>query len=181
MKPVICLDMDAVIADLFTEWFARYNRDYGDDLTVERAYTWDAPSYVKEECGDKILDYLHEPGLFLSLKPFPDAIEVLGRLNLDYELFLVTAPPSLSSLAEKVQWVAAYLPFIGQERLIFSHRKDMIRGDLLFDDAPDNLLGFQNTGRVAVAMDYPYNRHIDCHRVQSWLEFESRLPEWLSR
>jgi 5'(3')-deoxyribonucleotidase len=53
----------------------------------------------------------------------------------------------------------------------------MICGDLLFDDAPHNLTAFSKTGRLAVAMDYPYNQDVNVPRVQSWLEFESFLKK----
>ncbi|GAB6932238.1 5' nucleotidase, NT5C type [Calditerricola satsumensis] len=178
---VLLIDMDSVIVDLMAEWYARYNRDYGDNLTVARATSWDATTYVKPECGAKIYDYLREPGLFAGLKPLPHAIEVLERLSRRYEIFIVTASPSAIAYAEKEAWVQRHLPFLGRERLIFAHRKEMIRGDLLFDDAPHNLRRFQATGRIAVAMDYPYNRDVACPRVSSWLEFEERLPELLAQ
>jgi 5'(3')-deoxyribonucleotidase len=56
--------------------------------------------------------------------------------------------------------------------LIFAHQKYRVVGDLLFDDAPHNLLAFQRTGRIAVAMDYAYNRNVDAPRVANWREFE---------
>ncbi|WP_334314219.1 5' nucleotidase, NT5C type [Aneurinibacillus sp. Ricciae_BoGa-3] len=41
--------------------------------------------------------------------------------------------------------------------------------------APHNLKRFAQTGRLAVAMDYPYNRDVSCKRVSSWREFEDSL------
>lgn len=171
----LLIDMDSVIVDLMSEWHRRYNEDYGDDLSVERLQCWHSEKYVKPECGLKIYDYLDQPGLFLNLKPLPYAVEVLERLNQTYDILIVTSSGT-HAYTEKEQWVAKHLPFIGRHNLIFAHRKDMIRGDLLFDDAPHNLRAFQATGRVAVAMDYGYNQDVDVPRVQSWPEFEN----WLS-
>jgi 5'(3')-deoxyribonucleotidase len=64
-----------------------------------------------------------------------------------------------------------------KKNIIFSHRKEKIQGDLLFDDAPHNLEAFKKTGRIAIAMDYPYNALLDVPRVNSWLEFEEALNE----
>ncbi|MCA1054244.1 5'(3')-deoxyribonucleotidase [Rossellomorea aquimaris] len=175
MKTLL-IDMDSVICDLMTDWHNRYNQEFDDDLSVDKLLCWDSKKYVKEECGDKIYDYLHEPGLFLHLKPLPDAIEVLERLSAHYELLIVTSSVS-TAFMEKEQWVQNHLPFIGKENMIFSHRKDKICGDLLFDDAPHNLCSFKKTGRRAVAMDYPYNRSVDVPRVKGWLEFEQALME----
>jgi 5'-nucleotidase len=173
MKTLL-IDMDSVICDLMTEWHKRYNKDFGDNLTVQRLKSWDSSKYVKEECGENIYHYLHEPGLFLGLKALPHAIEVLERLSKKYELLIVTSSVS-TAFVEKEQWVEKHLPFIGKENIIFSHRKEKIQGDLLFDDAPHNLESFKKTGRLAVAMDYPYNCTVDVPRVKNWLEFEEAL------
>lgn len=36
---------------------------------------------------------------------------------------------------EKEQWVEKHLPFIGKYNIVFTHQKDKIYGDLLFDDS----------------------------------------------
>lgn len=173
MKTLL-IDMDSVICDLMTEWHTRYNHDYDDNLTVERLKCWNSEKYVKPECGMKIYDYLKVPGLFLQLNPLPNAIEVIERLHKQYDVLIVTSSVS-NAFSEKEAWVEKHLPFIGKHNLIFSHRKDMIVGDLLFDDAPHNLMEFSSTGRLAVAMDYPYNQEINVPRVKNWLEFEAFL------
>ncbi|TLS35867.1 5' nucleotidase, NT5C type [Pseudalkalibacillus caeni] len=173
MKTLL-IDMDSVICDLMTEWHRRYNKDFDDDLSVERLSCWDSEKYVKPECGSKIYDYLDEPGLFLTLEPYPHAIEVLERLHKKYDILIVTSSRTYA-YTEKEKWVEKHLPFIGKQNLIFSHRKEMIQGDLLFDDAPHNLRAFKKTGRTAVAMDYPYNRDIQVPRVNNWLQFEELL------
>jgi 5'-nucleotidase len=170
----LLIDMDSVICDLMTEWHRRYNQEYNDTLSVEHLKCWQSEKYVKPECGLKIYNYLNEPGLFLHLDPIDGSIKVLERLHKRYDILIVTSSMTYA-YTEKEQWVEKHLPFIGKRNLIFAHRKDMIRGDLLFDDAPHNLEAFRKTGRLAVAMDYPYNRMIDVPRVQTWLEFEKRL------
>lgn len=180
MQKTLCIDMDSVIVDLMGEWYKLYNRDYGDDLTLERVTSWDARSYVKPDCGEKIYEYLNQPGMFVNLKPLPHAIKVLSRLAKKFDILIVTSTPSSNAYCEKEDWVVRNLPFIGRQNLIFAHRKNMICGDLLFDDAPHNLQAFLKTGRVAVAMDYPYNRQVLCHRVSGWLEFERKVDEFLA-
>ncbi|MGG0511431.1 5'(3')-deoxyribonucleotidase [Priestia megaterium] len=175
---ILLIDMDSVICDLMTEWHNRYNRDYSDNLVVDKLRCWNSEKYVKTECGIKIYDYLSQPGLFLGLNPLPNAIEVLKRLHKDHDILIVTSSVSTAFL-EKEMWIERNIPFIGKKNLIFSHRKNMIIGDLLFDDAPHNLLEFSSTGRVAVAMDYPYNREIDVPRVTNWLEFEEFIEKHL--
>ncbi|TCP55376.1 5'(3')-deoxyribonucleotidase [Tumebacillus sp. BK434] len=175
-RKTLLIDMDSVIVDLMSEWFRRYNEQHGDDLTVERVGCWQTEKYVKPECGMKIYEYLDAPGLFRGLKPLPHALEVLERLAKLYDILIVTSSRTFA-YTEKEQWVEEHLPFIGKGNLIFSHKKNMICGDLLFDDAPHNLEAFQATGRTSIAMDYPYNRSVDVPRVSGWLEFESFLAD----
>lgn len=174
-KTILCLDMDSVIVNLMDEWYRRYNIDYNDNLTINKVTSWNALEYVKEECGGKIYDYLQDKGLFLNLKPLPNAIEVISRLVRNYEILIVTVSPSLSAYAEKEEWIKINLPFIPRENIIFTHRKELIDGDLLFDDAPHNLCAFQKKGKISIAMNYPYNQEVNCARVSSWLEFEEKV------
>ncbi|MGM7703170.1 5' nucleotidase, NT5C type [Pseudalkalibacillus sp. Hm43] len=176
MKTLL-IDMDSVIVDLMTEWHRRYNEDYDDNLSVEDLKCWQSEKYVKEACGKKIYEYLDQPGLFLNLEPFPNAIAVLERLSRTYEILIVTSSRTYA-YTEKEKWVEKHLPFIGARNLVFTHRKEMVVGDLLFDDAPHNLIAFSETGRKAVAMDYPYNRNVDVDRVGSWIEFETLIEKF---
>lgn len=176
MKTLL-VDMDSVICDLMTKWHKRYNEDYHDDLSVDKLKCWQTEKYVKPECGTKIYDYLDEPGLFLHLEPIKDSLEVLERLHQTFQIFICTSSQTYA-YTEKEKWVEKYLPFLGREQMIFAHKKYMIRGDLLFDDAPHHLEAFRETKRTAVAMDYPYNRSVNVPRVKNWLEFEEFVMEW---
>ncbi|MCF6410831.1 5' nucleotidase, NT5C type [Pseudalkalibacillus salsuginis] len=173
----LLIDMDSVICDLMSEWHRRYNKDYGDNLSAEDLECWQSENYVKQECGTKIYDYLDEPGLFIRLKPLPHAIDVLERLSEKHDILIVTSSRTYA-YTEKEKWIEKNLPFIGAKNLIFTHRKDMVCGDVLFDDAPHNLIAFEESGRKAVAMDYRYNRNVDVDRVQDWLEFEQWVKNY---
>lgn len=180
MKKVLCIDMDSVIVDLMTEWYKRYNHDYNDNLSIERVSDWDATKYVKKECGERIYEYLKQSGIFYDLKPLPFAIEVMERLSNRFELLIVTSPPSKYAYKEKEDWIIKHMPFIKREAIIFTHRKELIDGDLLFDDSPIHLASFMKKGKKVVAMDYLYNRIINCPRVSNWLEFEEKVDLLLS-
>ncbi|GAA3324335.1 hypothetical protein GCM10020331_051790 [Ectobacillus funiculus] len=42
MKKTLLIDMDSVICDLMSVWHERYNRDYQDNLTVDRLECWNS-------------------------------------------------------------------------------------------------------------------------------------------
>ncbi|MGO4888212.1 5' nucleotidase, NT5C type [Anaerobacillus sp. MEB173] len=166
----LLIDMDSVMADLMTPWYARYNKDYNDKLHYLDLTSWDTHKFVKKECGEKIYQYLHEPGFYRYLQPLPHSQAVMEKLNKEHEIFIVTTSPA-EAVSDKQEWMKEHFPFIQIEHMIFTHRKDLIIGDLLFDDAPHNLEAFMATGRKAIAMNYPYNQSVNCDRVNNWLEF----------
>lgn len=120
------------------------------------------------------------PGFFLDVKPLPGALQALTRLHaVGHDILIVTASPPIA-LVDKERWLAEHLPWFSHENLIACHRKELIPGDVMFDDGPHNLEKWKaaHPGGVAICMDRPYNRHVKgVIRVSSWAEFERCLPD----
>ncbi len=82
------------------------------------------------------------PNIFRYLNPLHDSIESVNKLlNSDnFEVyFLSTAPwnnPSAST--DKRLWLEDHFGDRINRRLVLTHRKDLIRGDNLIDDRPNN-------------------------------------------
>lgn len=171
-KPILLFDLDGICCDLMKKWLLHYNRDYGDNLTEQDIVAWEWHTFVKPECGKKIYHYLNRPGFFADLEPIPGCIESLARLQEVVELVVVTASPK-EAAGDKMRWVQRHLPFVPKGNIVVTYRKDLVRGDFMFDDAPKNL---RNHPAIRVMLDYPYNRDFhDCHRVHSWTEAESLI------
>lgn len=177
-RPVLLFDLDGICADLMTKWLSVYNRDWNDDLRPDEILSWDWDRYVKPECGTRIYHYLNRPGFFLDLKPLPGCQESLGRLADICELVVVTASPKEAS-GDKLRWVQRNLPMVPKGNVVITYRKDLVRGDFMFDDAPRNL---RNHPAERIMLDYPYNRDFhDCHRVHSWREAEELIVRLVSQ
>lgn len=176
-KPVLLFDLDGICCNLMKKWLATYNRDYHDHLTEAEIVTWDWDRYVKPECGKRIYHYLNRPGFFADLEPIDGCVESLHRLSHICELVVVTASPR-EACADKMAWVRKHLPMVPKGNVVITYRKDLVRGDFMFDDAPRNL---EHHPATRILMDYPYNRDFhDCCRVHSWREAEgliARLAE----
>lgn len=169
-KPILLFDLDGICCNLAKKWLAVYNRDYNDNLTEAEIIEWEWHKFVKPECGKRIYHYLSRPGFFLDLEPIPGCIESLERLQHVCELVVVTASPAAAA-GDKIRWVRQNLPMVPRENIVLTYRKDLVRGDFMFDDAVKNL---RNHPATRILMDYPYNREFhDCHRVHSWAEAEA--------
>lgn len=80
------------------------------------------------------------PGLFGLMEPIPGAIEALNRINAHYDCYILSTAPwkNPSAWADKVQWVTTHLGDLFEKRLIISHHKELLRGEYLVDDRPNN-------------------------------------------
>lgn len=176
-KPVLLFDLDGICCNLMKKWLDVYNRDYSDNLTEADIVEWEWHRFVKPQCGKKIYHYLNRPGFFADLEPLPGCIESLRRLDAICELVVVTASPK-EAAGDKMRWVQRHLPMVPRGNICVTYRKDLVRGDFMFDDAPKNLRSHPAT---RIMLDYPYNRDFhDCYRVHSWREAEmliTRLVE----
>ena len=107
MKKTIFIDMDGVIAN-----FAKAAKEGG----------W-------EHRPDKHVDYR-------NLEVMPGAKEALTRLNHDFDIFIASTPPwdRPDMWGAKREWIAEHFPWL-KRKLILTHRKDLLIGDILIDDS----------------------------------------------
>lgn len=84
-------------------------------------------------------DAKHIQGFFEKLQPIPGAIEAYNRLTQHFDVYILSTAPwsNPHSLYEKILWVKQYLP-TAYKNVIFSHHKDLNRGDYLIDDSQKN-------------------------------------------
>jgi 5'-nucleotidase len=171
-RPVLLFDLDGICCDLAKKWLAVYNQDYDDHLTEEQIGEWEWHKFVKPECGKRIYHYLNRPGFFADLEPIEGCVDSLARLGEICDLVVVTASPK-EAAGDKMRWVQRHLPMVPKGNIVVTYRKELVRGDFMFDDAPKNL---RNHPATRIMMDYSYNRDFhDCHRVHSWLEAEELI------
>ena len=82
------------------------------------------------------------PGLFRSLKPIESAISSVEKLlhSDKYEVYFLSTAPwnNPSAWTDKRLWLAEQFGDIINRRLILTHRKDLVKGDILIDDRPNN-------------------------------------------
>ena len=92
------------------------------------------------EKGQKDQGYGHSnrPDLLVNyrdLELIPGAEIAVTKLYQDFDVFIATTPPWTRPEVwqHKREWIEEKFPFL-KRRLIFTHRKDLLIGDILIDD-----------------------------------------------
>ena len=161
--------MDEVMADALGEHLLRYNRHFGEKITLkdlEGKWLWDVVSTDRHAVLDA---YLRSEDFFDVLAVMPDAQRVLQRLHMNYEVFIATAAMEVpTSFQAKYRWLARHFPFVPTSHIVYCGDKSILRADFLIDDLPRNLLRFTGTGILYSA---PHNMAAEGFiRVANWQE-----------
>lgn len=167
----IAIDMDGVIADVLSSFFALDERDHGRRKTLEEVH-----GVPELEAFARIHEYLNSAGFFRNLAVIQDSQDVLYRLNQHYDVFIVTAATQYpQSLSEKQAWLQEHFPFLTWQQMVFCGAKRIIRADLMIDDHLKNLDTFTGETYLFTA---PHNALVksDRHRrVNGWREIAGLL------
>ena len=83
--------------------------------------------------------YTHRPDKYVdyeNLEVMPGAHDALIKLNKDFDIFIASTPPwdRPDMWAAKRRWLAKHFPWL-KRKLILTHRKDLLIGDMLIDDS----------------------------------------------
>jgi 5'-nucleotidase len=76
------------------------------------------------------------PGIFSKMKPIEGAIDAFIRLSNSYDTYILSTSPwdNPTALQDKQNWVIKYLGDYAKKRLIFSHHKNLNKGNYIIDD-----------------------------------------------
>lgn len=92
---------------------------------------------VLVELGDgNFKDNKNKIGFFENNKPIKDAINAFKELSAKYDCYIVTTPvwSNPNCWMEKRLWVETHLGLEAKKRLILTHHKNLIKGDIIIDD-----------------------------------------------
>ena len=118
MKKIVYVDMDNVLVD-FQSGINQLN-----DETLKKYHGR--------------LDEV--PGIFGLMQPMEKAIESYTELSKHYDVYILSTSPweNETALIDKLRWVKKHLGIVAHKRLIFSHHKNLNKGDYLIDDRTKN-------------------------------------------
>ena len=96
---------------------------------------------LTKETKAQFNDRLDEvPGIFSLMQPMPGAVEAFKLLSAKFDTYILSTAPweNPTAWSDKLLWVKKYLGDVAKKRLILSHHKNLLRGDFLVDDSPNN-------------------------------------------
>jgi 5'-nucleotidase len=167
----ILVDMDGVLADVYSRFFQLHKDEYGEELSVK-----DIIGLKEAEAFPSQLKWINTPGFFRSIPVMEGSQNVLKRLNECYEVIVVSMATEFPNcLTDKQLWLAGHYPFISWKQIVLSGRKDIIQADIMIDDHVKNLDKFKGE---TIMFTQPHNMNITemrHRRVDTWEEIERVL------
>ncbi len=169
MKRVL-VDMDEVIADTTAGMINWYQQAYGGDIDYAKMLA--GKSLVKgfpEQHQADVKQQLYKAGFFRNLPVIADSIEVLEKMNQQYEVYIVSAATEFpNSLTDKYNWLMEHYPFFTWKQLVLCGVKSMIQADFMIDDHTRHLQLFTGKPYLFTA---PHNLDEQgFERLNSWKE-----------
>jgi 5'-nucleotidase len=151
---------------------AWYQQQYEGEIDYEKMKVGSWSKGFPEEHQLMIRERIHEPGFFRHLPVMPDAVDVLEKLNVKYELFIVSAATEFpNSLKDKHDWLQEHFPFLSWRQLVLCGDKRLVTGDHMIDDHVRNLEHFPGHRWLYSS---PHNLAVTGYdRINSWKEAAS--------
>ena len=167
----LLIDMDGVLADSYRQLQKYEYEEFG--IALSEADLIGKLEGVAFRNHDK---YVNSPGFFENIIPIEGGIEVLEKLNREYEVLIVSSATEYPvSLTEKMNWIKRHCPFISWKQVVLCGDKSVIKGDIMIDDHFKNLDYFEGETYL---FSSPHNMGRDSgkhRRVANWKEVEELL------
>lgn len=138
----ILIDMDDTIEYLLVEWLDMLNEQFGTHVTEDDIHEYDLTVAFPCLSPDDVYAPLFTKELWERVKPVPGARYAIERLQNDgHDVYIVTSSNFQTIYTKISSIIYRYFPTIDSQHIILASKKQMIRGDVLIDDAPHNLIG----------------------------------------
>lgn len=172
-KLTVLVDMDGVLENLSEEWVKVLNERYGTTASHSDVREWDIAAAFPTLTSEQVYEIPHEDAIYYRLRPQEGAPEYLRRIKDDgHDVYVVTSTTYDIMAVKMTEALFRYYPFLTWNDVIITANKQMIKGDVLIDDAQHNLEGGEYAKILFTA---PYNEDYDAEangmtRADNWRE-----------
>jgi 5'(3')-deoxyribonucleotidase len=175
----IFVDMDDVLVNLSEAWLSFLNKTSNYHREPSDIVDWDMKVAYPDLTSLQVYNPLYQEKMWDNVKPIEDAYYYLKKLIEDgHEVYIATASYPWSFYIKTERCLFKMFDFLSPKNVVCIHDKDLLNGDILFDDYHVNLRYFNG---VKVLKNAPYNQNCDeeCFhfRVNKWDEFYDIVNE----
>jgi 5'-nucleotidase len=170
---IILVDMDGVVADFLPTLLEQYNYLTNENVPLDRIKSNKTFKWV----GDAILcrKLIETPGFIRGLPPLDGAQEAIERLHGQGHdiVFVSNGTNCPTSGHEKRDWLKFYFSKVWPQKvpLILTSDKWRVRGDVILDDDPKNLIHLDPTTK-GLLFSTSYNADVTgFERIYGWDHF----------
>ncbi len=152
----ILVDCDGVLADFTGAVCRHFQRPLSSVTNWDYAKAW---GYNSAIFWRDDMHFVRAPGFCASLGVLVDVRAAIDELRKLGEVLIVTSPMhnAPSWCGERIEWLRKF--GVAENEIIFTSRKELIRGDVLIDDGPSNLEACREF-MTTIAIHAPYNRSV---------------------
>ncbi len=175
---IVLCDVDGVLA----QWkvvFKRHLSDVGFDVA---GIGWVSPDLpLTKAQREYAWMKMSEPRAAYDLEPFPGAIEGLARIIKEHDVYFVTAQVERSRtwVFDRTAWLVKYFGEDQGNKIVSTHYKHLIDGDVLIDDKDYNVTPWKRRypRGLAVLWDHPHNQESKTlgKRMSDWDELYKEI------
>lgn len=172
-KFTILFDADDTVEDLLGPWLSILNKTYDASIVPEDVTDWNVASFFPQLTKEQVFAPLYDKHFWSLIEPIGGSVRNLQKLLADgHDLYMVTAS-NYQTCAAKVERLLEIFQFLDWNHIILASNKQMVKGDILVDDGPHNLVGGEY---MKFLFDRPHNRSFKenehgIKRVYTWDEF----------
>lgn len=165
--------MDDTLENLCETWVAFLNETHGTTVHADDIHDWDMTKAFPTIERQQVYDPLFNEELWKRVKPLPGAVKYLKRLIDDGHKVIIVTASDPNTVAIKLNNVLfRYFPYLTIKDVIVASQKQLIRGDVMVDDAPHNL---EDGDYLGILFSAPHNKLYQIKsdsiiRANSWSE-----------
>lgn len=174
MNKRIIIDVDGTVCAMHDALVKLYNKDWNDNLTVNKMTDWYIHQFVKPECGKQIYDYFSNPQLYDMSKPIAGAYEAVNELRESQFHIIWATTTAKGSENRKFVWLKQNNFLDVADEYIETDKKFEIEAEYMIDDYWGNFTGFFG---IPLMWEQPWNinhregfTHFDSwYKVKTWI------------